>query len=108
MDRKLFVWTRFCRDIRTVTIRRDVLGDIMTELLGWISATLLAVCGIFQMVETIDLGSVQGLSSWFIVTWFLGEIFGLYYVCKKKQYPLIVNYLLNLLATSVLLWYLLS
>jgi len=78
----------------------------MTEVLGWISATLLAVCGIFQMVETIDLGSVQGLSPWFIWTWFLGEIFGLYYVCKKKQYPLIVNYLLNLLATSVLLCYL--
>ena len=29
MDRELLVWTRFCRDIRTVTIRRDVLGDIM-------------------------------------------------------------------------------
>lgn len=75
------------------------------KILGYTSAFLLATCGIFQLVKTLETGSVEGLSFLFLLTWFLGELLGCVYVVKRRDYPLIWNYVLNLLVSLILLVY---
>jgi len=75
------------------------------RVLGYTSAFLLSICGVFQLIETVKLGNVDGLSFLFLLTWFLGELLGCVYVCSRRDYPLIWNYIINLLVSLILLLY---
>lgn len=75
------------------------------ELIGWISAVCLAICGAPQAWKCYRQGHSRGLSKQFIFLWFQGEVFGLIYCCSLKSIPLITNYLLNTLFLLVMIRY---
>lgn len=75
------------------------------EIVGWISAILLIACGIPQAVRCVKKGSAEGLSSLFIWMWFIGEVFGLFYVIDQGSLPMIANYTFNGIVCMVLLYY---
>lgn len=75
------------------------------EAFGWIGATLLAVCGLPQMIEALRVKNAHGLTGSFIGMWFFGELFTLIYVFPKLDWPLILNYCVNLCFLAPIIWY---
>jgi len=76
----------------------------MFEAIGWIGGTLLAVCGIPQAIKTIRDGKCE-VSHLFIWAWFLGEVLTLIYILPTGSIPLYLNYSVNVIATSIILFY---
>lgn len=75
-------------------------------MIGWIGSILLALCGFPQAVKSIMDGHSDGVSLCFIIMWTLGEILTLIYVFNEVwSGPLLVNYLLNCMFCSVILYY---
>ena len=77
----------------------------MLEAIGWISAISLAICSIPQGVKSIQDKHSDGISWLFIILWFIGEVTGLIYVVPLAKIPLILNYTVNVVFTSVILYY---
>lgn len=78
----------------------------MVEIIGWVGGILLSVCAIPQAFICFLTKSGRGINIPFLMMWFLGEIATLVYVLHtSKSAPLILNYLVNLLALSVILYY---
>ncbi len=76
------------------------------EILGWIGSLLLAFCAAPQAVKSAKEGSTQGVSPTFLWAWFWGEIFTLFYVVFDKfSIPLIINYFVNLIFISIIIWF---
>lgn len=76
----------------------------MLEAVGWIGGVLLAVCGIPQAIKTIRDGHCD-ISHLFIWAWFLGEVLTLIYIMPTGSLPLYLNYSVNVIATSIILFY---
>lgn len=78
------------------------------KLIGWIGTQLLAWCAVPQVIETIQRGSAEGINPWFLGMWGVGEILTLWYVYATigKDWPLLVNYTINLTCIGILLVYL--
>jgi uncharacterized protein with PQ loop repeat len=78
-------------------------------LIGWIGAILLALCGLPQAFKTFRTKSCNDLSWLFLGAWLLGEILVLVYIIWDNyetydfQWPLWLNYILNIIITSYLL-----
>lgn len=76
------------------------------EYIGWISAVLLATCGIPEAYEALKTGD-SALTWTFLLMWYFGEIFALIYTMNKnkkvKLIPLLFNYGLNLVLISVII-----
>lgn len=77
----------------------------MIEIIGWISATLLALCGIPQVYKSFTERKTVGVSQLFLWLWFGGEVFGLVYVLYNQDLPLVFNYGMNTLFTGIILYY---
>ena len=77
----------------------------MTELIGWLGSILFALCGLPQAFSCYKEGSAKGLSWTFLLMWFFGEILTIIYIFPSKQYPLLFNYMCNLLSLLVILKY---
>lgn len=77
------------------------------EIFGWLSSLFFCICGIPQAYKCYKEGNAQGLSFTFILTWLLGEIFGLIYISQLRPYPwpLFFNYLISSISTLVILFY---
>jgi len=75
------------------------------ELIGWISSILFAICAIPQAYHCWKEGKAEGMSLFFLWTWFIGEILGTIYVISLGNYVLIFNYTANLLALLVMVKY---
>ena len=73
----------------------------MVEI-GWISSILLALCGLPQAYLSFKQGHSDGVSNMFLAMWGIGEILGLFYVTSLLSYPLIFNYILNIMLISVI------
>lgn len=67
--------------------------------LGFIGSFLLAVCGIAYAVEVWD-SFHPGTFFWM---WYLGEVFCLIYVIVRKDWPLVMNYLTNTAALTIII-----
>lgn len=74
------------------------------ELLGWVSAAFLTLCG---APAAWYAWKDKGCSlPWSLLSmWWLGEATGLVYVCWLGNLPLIANYLFNLICVSILCFY---
>jgi len=72
------------------------------KYIGWASSTLLLICGLPELYYGIKTGHV-GMSTAFLVMWFLGEILGLTYVLLMRNKPLIFNYLGNTIIVGLIL-----
>jgi uncharacterized protein with PQ loop repeat len=79
----------------------------MIESIGWIGAFFFSICAIPQAWQSFKEKHSNGLSVMFLVYWLLGEVFMLTYVMLQPELdlPLFVNYVVNLLLTSVIAWY---
>jgi len=75
------------------------------EWLGWIGGLLLALCGLPQAVKTFLDGHSDGVSWWFLIMWFVGEVLVLIYIIPSGQLPLIVNYAVNIIFAAIILKY---
>lgn len=75
------------------------------ETVGWIGSILFAICGLPQAIESYKSGHSRGLNWFFLGAWFGGEILTIIYVWPKADYPLLTNYLMNLVFLIVMLKY---
>lgn len=78
--------------------------EFTIETCAWIGSVLLALCALPEAIHSYKKGKNE--SSWiFLLTWFFGEIFTLVYVISKVDWPLILNYGLNIMFIAVILKY---
>ena len=77
----------------------------MLDFAGWIGAVCFAVCGMPQALQSIKQGHSRGLNNIFLACWFFGEIFTIIYVWPKSDFPLLVNYFVNLLFLVIMGYY---
>jgi uncharacterized protein with PQ loop repeat len=75
------------------------------DAIGWIGSGLFALCGLPQAVQSAREGHSHGLSWMFLLMWFFGEIFTMVYVWPKMDYPLLANYLTNMVFLVIILYY---
>lgn len=78
--------------------------DKAVEFLGWLGSVFLAVCSIPLVIDSILKGynELPWLMLWL---WQLGEIFVFVYVIYHKRIPLTLNYGLNIIGISILMYY---
>jgi uncharacterized protein with PQ loop repeat len=79
--------------------------NIMLEVIGWAGAFLFCVCGLPQAWKSIKEGHSDGLSTAFLQMWIWGEILTLIYVLPKWHWPLIANYVFNIILILIILRY---
>lgn len=79
----------------------------MLDSVGYVGAFLLAICAFPQMVMCAVKGHARGLSHGFLLSWYFGEIFMLYYCIKTvgTNGPLFYNYFANTIMLSVIVRY---
>lgn len=75
------------------------------EYFGWIGSLFLAFCGLPQAIESFKTKSSEGITWGLLIMWILGEIFTLIYVFSKKDIPLLLNYLMNIVFLSIIVYY---
>lgn len=80
----------------------------MFEFFGWLSAIMFSACSFPQAYYCWQNKTAQGISGLFLFLWIGGELFGLVYGLSLGSAPLVCNYLLNLLGTSIILYYFLK
>ena len=75
------------------------------EYVGWIGAVLFAICGLPQAIQCTRDGHSRGLNWFFLMAWLCGEILTIVYIWPKQDYPLLFNYLLNLVFLVIMIRY---
>jgi uncharacterized protein with PQ loop repeat len=96
--------------IRKPLIGRGTLGfqgEEMAEIVGWLGAILLAVCGAPQALKSIRDGHSRGISSSFLTLWLGGELCFLYSTVAKFGFVswLLFNYVGNIIFVSVIIYF---
>lgn len=72
--------------------------------LAYISGILLGLCALPEVIHSINKG--RNDSSWiFLLMWLAGEIGFFIYVLPKKDTPLLLNYVFNILLISILIYF---
>ena len=78
----------------------------MIEAIGWVGAACFAVCALPQAIKSYKEKSSKGISLLFLFLWVVGEVLTLIYILKtSKQWPLIINYVFNLMCLVVIIYY---
>ena len=77
----------------------------MLETIGYIGAACFALSAVPQAYKSFKEGHSKGVSWGLLILWSLGEICLLIYTLPKQDYPLIVNYVSNLILLIVILKY---
>jgi uncharacterized protein with PQ loop repeat len=75
------------------------------EALGYIGGLCLALCGVPLAWATLRAGHAKGLDLGFLLLWFFGEVLTIIYILPKQDYPLLLNYGLNLTLLIIILRY---
>lgn len=76
------------------------------DAVGWIGSQLLAWCGLPAAIHVVSQGHANGYSPLFISMWGIGEFLCIIYTYKKyKDWPLFINYSLNLAFILVIVYY---
>ena len=72
---------------------------MLLEIIGWIGAILFATCSIPQVKQVYQTKRTGDLSMLFLQMWLWGELLSFVYVLGNEtlQWPLITNYLFNIL-----------
>ncbi len=83
---------------------------MIMEIIGWIGGTLLAFCGVPQLIKTYKSKCAMDISWWFLGMWGVGEVLTLAYIIDNNllsgiyQYPLLANYFFNTIIISVIVY----
>lgn len=75
------------------------------QYIGWIGSIFLAICGLPQAYVSWKQGNSKGISGGFLILWGLGELLTLLYILHKMDAPLILNYVINMVSLSVIIFY---
>jgi len=75
------------------------------EVIGWTGNILLSLCGLPLAIQSIRQGHSKGISWWFLGMWGIGELLTLIYIAPMNSLPLIVNYSLNTIFISIIIYY---
>jgi len=59
--------------------------NIFIEIIGWLGVMCMALNGIPQVIKTLRVKNVSGLSIWMLLLWFLGCVFLLVYTLFTNQ-----------------------
>ena len=78
---------------------------MLLEVIGWTGAILFATCSVPQVKQVYQSKSTGDLSMLFLQMWLWGEILSFIYILGNEtlQWPLITNYLFNILLVLYLL-----
>lgn len=75
-------------------------------VIGWIGSVCFSICALPQAIACHKQGHGIGLNAWMLVLWFFGEILSLVYLVNTIiLWPILVNYIFNLLCLVVILRY---
>jgi len=80
------------------------------EIIGWVGSILFSICGAPQAFKTFKTKRVEDLSIMFLMLWFWGEVFTLFYIVYgdiasgNYHIPLYFNYAFNLVIVVYLIW----
>ena len=74
------------------------------ETIGYIGGVLLAICSVPEVYRTIK-DSKCYLGWNFLLLWFFGELFMIFYAFHLWDFPLLFNYGFNLLLVGIMLVY---
>ena len=77
----------------------------MIEVVGWVGAICFSICALPQAYKTWKIKHADDLSALFLWLWTIGEVCMLVYVWPRQDWPLIVNYVFNLVCLIVILYY---
>lgn len=77
----------------------------MLDLIGWTSAIMFAFCGAPQAWLCYKTGNAHGLAWSYLVMLLVGEILGIIYIFPQNNYPILFNYVINLVFLVVMLNY---
>ena len=79
----------------------------MTEIIGYTGGLLLAVCALPQMLLCLCQGHAKGISSLFLLSWYIGEILMLIFCLETigSSGPLFYNYVANVVMLTVIVRY---
>ncbi len=84
--------------------------DKFFNSMGWFGNILLSI-GVFpQVYQTWTTSDVSSFSWSFLLMWNIGVLLTFFYILydnlkiKKYQYPLLINYLVNILGTAYLVY----
>jgi uncharacterized protein with PQ loop repeat len=83
---------------------------MLIGIAGWCGAVLLAFCGLPQAIKTWRSGSFKDGSWLFLAMWGVGEVLTLVYVLGQNmssgqmQWPLLLNYTMNMAIVAYLAW----
>lgn len=77
---------------------------MLFEHIGWIGSFLLAACGAPLAIEAYK-KKRSDINIWFLLSWYVGELFMLAYALKFKSGQLNFNYIANIIFISIVLYY---
>lgn len=77
----------------------------MLELIGWIGAICFALCAVPQAWLSIKNGHSHGVAWGFLTLWMVGEICTIIYVLPKQHWPLLFNYVFNIIFVAIIIYY---
>jgi len=75
----------------------------MHAVLGWLGAVCLALSGLPQAIKTVRTRKADDISFLFLSLWLGGEVLTLAYVLPSLDFPLMVNYLANILIVGTIM-----
>jgi len=76
----------------------------MIELFGILGCVMLSCCALPQVIKTWGTKSVDDLSWWFLLIWFVGDLLLGVYVLADFKWPLTINYGANGVFTGYLIY----
>ena len=80
--------------------------DLIGETIGWAGNILLALCAIPQAIKCYRNGHSKGLDKLFVWMWYIGEMGACFYHnFTSDRVPQNINYLVNIIAISVIVYY---
>lgn len=74
----------------------------MIELIGWFSTGCFTVAGFPQVVKTVREGHADGVSTGFLIFWFLGNLLGSIYAFLAGSYPLAIGFTTSVFFGSII------
>lgn len=77
----------------------------MLELIGWIGSIAFAICALPQAYQSYKDGHSNGVTWGLIVLWWIGEWCSLIYVIPMMKWPLIANYVGNIVFVGIITYY---
>ena len=79
----------------------------MTEVIGYTGAILLAICALPQMLLSTFQGHADGISTLFLMSWYIGEVLMLAFCLQTIGFsgPLVYNYAANVAMLTVIVKY---